>query len=124
MPAAHTVFMCEKVTMPSRRVVNFASWPPISMIVSIAGSSAYAARACAVISSTTRSARTMEPTNFLPGPRCAHAEEAQRAARPRLPVLDGLADGLDRGERRAEGTGVESRRGLAVRADTNGLCRR
>ena len=68
MPAAQTVFMCAKVTRPSCSVVNLASWPPISMIVSTDGSSSTAARAWAEISSSTRSAPMMRPTNFLPAP--------------------------------------------------------
>ena len=37
VPAAQTLFMMERVTRPSRRVVNFESWPPISMMVSTWG---------------------------------------------------------------------------------------
>ncbi|EKD34759.1 MAG: hypothetical protein ACD_75C02205G0003 [uncultured bacterium] len=37
VPAAQTLFIVEKVTRPSFRVVNLASWPPISMIVSTSG---------------------------------------------------------------------------------------
>ena len=37
VPAAQTLFMTEEVTMPFFMVVNFASWPPISMIVSVSG---------------------------------------------------------------------------------------
>ena len=76
MPAAQTVFMCAKVTRPSRSVVNLASCPPISMIVSTSGSSSTAARAWAVISSSMRSAPIICPTNLRPAPVAAAAEQA------------------------------------------------
>jgi hypothetical protein len=68
VPEAHTVFMAQKVTAPSLRVVNLESWPPISMMVSTAGLISLAARAWAVISSITRSAPIMAPMSFLPAP--------------------------------------------------------
>ena len=37
VPAAQTLFMTERVTRPSRSVVNFESCPPISMMVSTSG---------------------------------------------------------------------------------------
>jgi hypothetical protein len=48
--------------------VNLASWPPISTMVSIAGSRETAARAWALISSSAKSAPTMAPMKFLPDP--------------------------------------------------------
>ncbi len=68
VPAAQTLFMTERVTRPSRRVVNFESWPPISMMVSTSGCSSTAARAWAVISSRMRSAPRILPMNFRPAP--------------------------------------------------------
>ena len=43
VPAAHTLFIMEKVTLPRFRVVNFESCPPISMMVSTLGSISQAA---------------------------------------------------------------------------------
>jgi len=45
VPAAQTVFMRQKFTRPVFQVVNFESWPPISMMVSTSGLSSQAARA-------------------------------------------------------------------------------
>ena len=45
VPAAQTLFMTEEVTIPFFKVVNFASCPPISMIVSVSLLSSNAARA-------------------------------------------------------------------------------
>jgi hypothetical protein len=60
VPAAHTLFMMEKVTLPFFKVVNFESCPPISMMVSTRGSISQAALAWAVISSMMISA-PMDP---------------------------------------------------------------
>jgi hypothetical protein len=68
VPAAHTLFIIEKVTCPFFSVVNLASCPPISIIVSTCGSSWHAALAWAVISSNSISAFMILPMNFLPEP--------------------------------------------------------
>jgi len=68
VPAAHTLFICEKITLPFFIMVNFESCPPISIIVSTSGCNVHAAFACAVISSRIQSAPISVPINFRPEP--------------------------------------------------------
>ena len=68
VPAAQTLFMSKSTACRSSRRMYLASCPPISKIVSTSGSAAIAPRACAVISSMTRSAARKSPTTCRPEP--------------------------------------------------------
>ena len=73
MPAAHASFIAKSTTIPSSRLMNLASCPPISKIVStprprIVRSMKAAPVLCAVISSLTVSAPTSSPISSRPDP--------------------------------------------------------
>src|SRR3990172_3230715 len=68
VPAAQALFISKSTTAPFRRLINLASCPPISNIVSTDGSITAAATAWAVISFRTTSAPIMSPVRYLPEP--------------------------------------------------------
>lgn len=88
VPAAQTLFISKSTTPPSApTLINFASWPPISMTVSAAGDPWRAPLAWAVISSITRSAPAACPTSLLPEPVIPTAAiVASRIGSPRPPI--------------------------------------
>jgi hypothetical protein len=68
VPAAHTLFISKSTMTPSSMEMYFESCPPISKIVSTAGSMKAAAVAWAVISFFTMSALTKSAIMYLPDP--------------------------------------------------------
>ncbi len=88
MPAAQARFISKSRTRPSRMLMYLESWPPISKTVSTSGSMNTAARAWAVISFRTRSARTRSaimdrPEPVTPAPRTRTRAPISRPSSPR-----------------------------------------
>ena len=104
--------------MPSRSVVNFASWPPISMIVSTPGSSSYGGAGVRrdlvqhEVGAEDRDRRTSGPRPSTPTPRKRQVEPAGGPGRPRAASQQRL--------RRRHG----APRGCACRSPPRGLAPR
>ncbi len=79
VPAAHTLFMSKSSGLAFSSQMYLESCPPISKTVSTLGSRCTAARACAVISSITRSARMKSPTTYRPEPVVAVPNSSSRS---------------------------------------------
>ena len=105
VPAAQASFIAKSTTMPSSRLMNLASWPPISKIVStprprIVRSMNVAPVLCAVISSLIVSAPTSSPISSRPDPvvptprmRILPPRSRSISRRPRLTTSIGRAVG-------------------------------